>query len=111
MAEVIACVSVPNFALRAEIQQRPELDGTPLILRAPGGRALVDDCTPEAAVAGVRPGMSLREASALCPEAVVVVPNPVRDEESFARLVERLEELSPLVEPDALGRCYVDLRG
>lgn len=107
----IACVHIPNFALRAEVQQRPELDGTPLILRVAGSRAAVEDCTPEAAAAGVRPGMSLREASALCPEAVVVVPNPLRDERSFATVVARLEALSPLVEPEAPGLCFVDLRG
>jgi DNA polymerase-4/protein ImuB len=107
----IACVQVPNLTLRIEVQQRPELDGTPLILRADGSRALVADVSPEASVAGVRPGMSLREASALCPEAVVVESNPVRDEAHFARIVDRLEQLSPLVEPDGLGLCYIDLAG
>ncbi|HET9014237.1 MAG TPA: hypothetical protein VFN57_01485 [Thermomicrobiaceae bacterium] len=113
----IACVSIPHFALRVELLERSDLDGLPLALGAPpGSRSVLLDCTPEAAARGLRPGMSLREASALCPEAVVVAPNPVRDAALFEQIVARLERLSPLVEPDgptseAPGRCYVDLRG
>lgn len=112
MTVSIACVSIPHFALRVEVLERPELDGRPLVLATPpGGRNLVDDCTLEAVAAGIRPGLSLREVTALCPDAVVVQPNPVRDAAVFERIVTRLEGLSPLVEPAAPGCCYVDLRG
>ncbi|MDI3341762.1 MAG: DNA polymerase Y family protein [Sphaerobacter sp.] len=108
----IACVSIPHFALRVAVLDHPELDGTPLVLATPpGGRNLVADRTPEAAARGIRPGMSLREVTALCPEAVVVQPNPVREAAAFERIVTRLEGLSPLVEPAEPGCCYVDLRG
>jgi nucleotidyltransferase/DNA polymerase involved in DNA repair len=108
----IACVSVPHFALRVALLDRPELDGMPLVLAAaPGGRPLVDDATPEAAAYGIRTGMALKEASALCPEVVIVQPNPLRDAEVFERIVARLEQLSPLVEPEESGVCSVDLRG
>jgi len=113
----IACVSIPHFALRVELLDRSDLDGLPLALGAPpGSRSVLLDCTPEAAERGLRPGMSLREASALCPEAIVVAPNPVRDAALFEQIVSRLERLSPLVEPagptpEAPGCCYVDLCG
>ena len=110
----IACVRVPHFALRVALLERPELDGVPLVLGpAAGGRPIVADATPEAAARGVRPGMALRETVALCPEAVVVPPDPLRDATALARIVNGLEALSPLVEPDPArpGCCYIDLRG
>ncbi len=110
----IACVRVPHFTLRVALLERPELDGVPLVLGpAAGGRPIVTDATPEAAARGVRPGMALRETVALCPEAVVVPPDPARDATALGRIVAGLEELSPLVEPDLdrPGCCYVNLRG
>jgi nucleotidyltransferase/DNA polymerase involved in DNA repair len=108
----IACVSIPNFALRVEILQRPELDGQPLALRsAETQRPVIVDCNPEAIEQGVRPGMLPREALAMCPHVVTVMPNPARNSAVFNDVIASLEELSPAVEPDETGRCYVDLTG
>lgn len=108
----VACLSIPHFALRVALLSQPELDGTPLVLSAPpGGRSLVEDRTPEAAERGIRTGMSLKEATALCPESVIIHPNPVRDAKVFERIISRLETLSPVVEPGRPGICYIDLYG
>lgn len=111
-APTVACVRIPHFALRVAVLDHPELDGAPLVLGPrPGERPLVAGCTPEAARRGIRPGMTLREAAALAPEAVVIPPNPTRDAAVFDRLLDGLETFSPLVEAGASGCCYVDLRG
>ena len=110
----VACLVVPHFALRVALFARPELDGAPLVLGpAQGGRPLVLDATPEAAQRGLRPGLSLREAVALCPDAVVLTPHPVRENAAAERIVAGLETLSPAVEIDAAQPgCYlVDLTG
>ncbi len=110
----IACIMIPHFALRVALLERPELDGAPLILGPPqGGRPLVHDATPEAAAHGVRPGLGLREAIALSPDAVILSPHPVRESVAAERVVVGLETLSPAVEIDAaLPGCYaVDLTG
>jgi len=110
----IACVVIPHFALRVALLERPELDGAPLVLGPPAGsRPTVRDATPEAAAHGIRPGLGLREVVALCPEAVILPPHPAREAAALDRIVAALEELSPLVEPEAdlAGVCYVDLRG
>ncbi len=110
----IACISIPHFALRVALLERPELDGEPLVLGPlPGTRANVSDATPEAQSRGIRPGMSVREAIALCPEAVILSPNPVREAGVAERLLVQLEQLSPLVEADEAipGIWYVDLLG
>lgn len=110
----IVCILIPHFALRVALLERPELDGAPLLLGpAPGSRPIVRDATPEAAAQGVRPGLGLREAVALCPEAIVLAPHPVRETAAAERIVAGLELLSPNVEIDsALPGCYfIDLTG
>jgi len=110
----IACVYVPHFALRVALLERPELDGAPLVLGPPpGGRPLVQDATPEAAMHGIRPGLTLREVVALCPDALVIAPHPLREAAAATFLTERLERLSPVVEYDDAydGVWHVDLTG
>jgi DNA polymerase-4/protein ImuB len=110
----IACIVIPHFALRVALLERPELDGAPLVLGpVQGGRPIVCDATPEAAAHGIRPGLSLREAIALSPDALIIAPHPVRENAAAERVVLGLETLSPAVEIDS-GRpgCYaVDLTG
>ncbi|MFM9106032.1 MAG: DNA polymerase Y family protein [Chloroflexota bacterium] len=110
----IACIAVPHFALRVALLDRPERDGAPLVLGPPpGGRPLVQDATPEAAARGVRAGLTLREAAALCPEAAILTPHPVREAAVAARITDDLALFSPLVEADARcpGHWHVDLSG
>ncbi len=110
----IACLRVPHFALRVALLERPEFDGVPLVLSAPSaGRIIVADRTPEATARGIQIGMAIREATALCPETVVLTPDPVREATIGERLLTALEDLSPSVEADAAepGCWYIDLRG
>ncbi|MDQ3655281.1 MAG: DNA polymerase Y family protein [Chloroflexota bacterium] len=110
----IACLRIPYFELRIALLESPHLDGHPLVLSDPqSGRAIVLDATPEALEGGIRPGMNLREASALCPTAVVLASDPVRETTIGQQIQEQLEHLSPLVEPDGgdQGCWYIDLAG
>ena len=110
----IVCLRIPYFALRIALLESPHLDGKPLVLSNPqSGRAIVLDATPEALAGGIRPGMNLREASALCPTAVVLALDPVRESTISRQIQEQLEHLSPLVEPDEeeQGCWYIDLTG
>ena len=91
---------------------QPHLDGVPLVLGPrPGERPLITDRSPEAAERGIRPGMALREALAVAPDIVVVDPNPARETEVSEAIIAALSELSPIIEPDQPGRCYIDLTG
>ena len=108
----LACLLIPHFALRLAVLDGPALDGLPLVLTAPSmTRPLVADASPEAAERGIRVGMPLREVNALCPQAVFVPANPVRDALAFERILSQLETVSPALEPVEPGRCYVDLAG
>jgi DNA polymerase-4/protein ImuB len=110
----IACLHISHLALRIALFDQPELDGLPLILSNPeSGRAVVVDATDEAATRGIRPGMTLREATALAPDAVILMPNPAMETRTIEEITTRLETLSPLVEVDGQeqGCWYIDLRG
>lgn len=110
----IACLRIPHPELRIALLDQPELDGMPLILSNPeSGRAVVLDTTDEASAKGVRAGMTLREATALCPDAVIVMPNPAMVSRISRQILDRLEAISPLVEPDENeAACwYIDLTG
>jgi DNA polymerase-4/protein ImuB len=110
----VACLRIPWFALRIALLDQPHLDGHPLALGNPqGGRPVVLDATPEAHDAGVRAGMNLREAHALCPSLIILTPDPVRESAITHEISDQLDQVSPLVEPDATeqGCWYIDLTG
>ncbi len=110
----IVCLRVPCFALRIALLDQPHLDGHPLVLSNPrSGRAQVLDATPEALEKGIRPGMTLKEATALCPGAIILMPDPVRETTITKQIQDRLDQVSPLVEPDddEEGCWYIDLNG
>src|SRR3990172_8792236 len=117
----VACVFLSHSPVAGELLDRPELcaDG-----RAPGrGRPVVIggaaerrksvlDCSPEAAAQGVRPGMPLRQALALCPKATFLEPDPARYQDAFEAILRALEGISPLVEAaDLLPKADPPLAG
>src|SRR5579859_5935593 len=108
----VACVWIAQLALRVEVLRHPAWDGRPLVLGgAPGERKVVQLCSPEAEAAGVRHGLPLREVVPLCPEAIVLQPDPVRTAGVLESLLAELQRVSPTVEPAEDGYLYLDLRG
>jgi nucleotidyltransferase/DNA polymerase involved in DNA repair len=107
----IACVWLPQLPLQVEVLRRPELEGRPLVLGGgPGERRLVQLCSPEAEWYGIQPGLPLREVFALCRDAVVLQPDPVRIAEALDECLSRLQRVSPIVELEG-EQLLLDLRG
>ena len=107
----VLCVWLPWLPLRVEVLRSPAWDGRPLVLGSGSAeRKVVQLASPEAAQAGVRPGLPLREVLALCPDAIVVQPDPVRVGVVLEAVLARLRRVSPAVEP-AGERMFLDLRG
>lgn len=65
-------------------------------------------CCRVARAAGVRRGMRLRQAQALCPEAVVAEHNPERDGALFAGVVNALDAVASSIEVLRPGLVVVD---
>ena len=92
-----------------ELARRPDLYGTPVIV----GRwdEHVVAASEETLPFGVMPGMALRQAEHLCPQATFVLP----DEEATARIRElvsaALYDLAPVVEVREEGIAWLDISG
>jgi nucleotidyltransferase/DNA polymerase involved in DNA repair len=96
----VACVWIAQLPLRVEILRHPAWDGRPLVLGgAPGERKVVQLASPEAEAAGIKPGLPLREVVPLCPEAIVLQPDPVRTAAVLESITAALQRVSPAVEP------------
>ena len=106
----IACLLIPSFLLACELTDQPSLAAEPVAL-VDESRARVVERTRAAAKYGVRPGMQLREAVALCTRLIVLEQRPARTLDAAEKLVEAMAAVSPLVEDAAPGLVYADLRG
>ncbi|MGE3597021.1 MAG: DNA polymerase Y family protein, partial [Dehalococcoidia bacterium] len=107
-----ACVVIPRFPLAVELMAQPELCGRPVVIGgAPEERKAVVVCSPEAEREGVRRGMPLRQARARCRDAIFLEARPSLYRDHFDRMLDALEQVSPLVEGAGLGRAYVGLDG
>jgi nucleotidyltransferase/DNA polymerase involved in DNA repair len=109
---LIACIVIPGFPLRAALVSRPSLRLVPAAL-APeeGTERLVGPVTAAAETAGVRPGMRLGEALALCPLLVLVDPDPATAEREWEGVLRRLEDVGVAVDPTEPGVVFFETRG
>ena len=106
----VGCVLIPHFAIQVELRRKPKLRERPLLLvQSSGSRRLVVDASPRAA--GVHPGMPLQEALARCKEAVLLEADLSAYQQASERILDALEDVSPVVEDGGSGLAYVDLRG
>ena len=110
---MIASVSIPYFA--AQIGRRLHSLPVPLpfvVGEPPQDPQRVYAVSPEAAEAGIRPGMSCRQAKTLCPHVQLVPHQPDQYQNVCTELLAALIPFTSLVEPDQLGvaaNLYLDL--
>jgi protein ImuB len=109
---MIACLSIPGFELRAALRKQPRLSLGPAAL-APveGEEPLIGPVTAAAETAGVKPGMRLGEALAMCPSLALVEQDPSAAEQAWEEIVRRLEDAGFAVETAGLGCAYFETRG
>jgi nucleotidyltransferase/DNA polymerase involved in DNA repair len=109
---MIACILVPGFELQAALRSRPRLGLRPAALAPePGTEPLLGPVTAAAEAAGVRPGMRLGEALAICPSLVLVERDPAGVEEEWEGILGRLEDSGFAIEPVEPGCLYFDTCG
>lgn len=107
-----ACVWIPQFELRARLRAAPDLCGQPVLLGDVGStRAVVLDASAEALAYGVRGQMAMATARALCPEAVIIPPDPELRTQLSQGVLEVLYRFAPLVGHDEQGAFFLSLEG
>ena len=106
------CLFIPHLPVQWERRKHPELARTALIIGGfPYERKAVLDCSEEAAVQGVSPGMTLRQASHRCPDAVFLPADETGCARASDEVLGLLDQFSPAVEPDGPGRAFLDISG
>jgi len=108
----IACVIVPHFAVAVERTENDSLRGKPIVVGGmPYEEGKVYDLSEEAAMSGVEKGIPLRQAEELCPEAIFLPLAEDKYLRAFEELLGVLQSFSPEVEPDGLGKAYLEVNG
>ncbi|WP_374999406.1 DNA polymerase IV [Aeromicrobium sp. CTD01-1L150] len=97
------------FFASVEQRDKPSLRGRPVIVGGLSSRGVVSTASYEARVHGVRSAMRMAEARARCPHAAFLTGRFEAYREASSVVMDRLRELSPLVEPLSLDEAFVDL--
>jgi len=109
---VIAAIVIPAFDLRAALRLRTSLQAKPAALAPlPGTEPLIGSITGPAEARGVRPGMRLGEALAMCPELELVEQDPATAEQAWEEILRRLEDAGFAVESAEPGTVFFETKG
>jgi DNA polymerase-4 len=105
-------VDPPAFCTTLEGLVAPGLRTRPLAIAPPAAdRATILALSGEARLAGLLPGMPVRKARRLCPDLVVLPPNPMLYARASRALHEILRVFAPTIEPRGYGHAFLDLTG
>jgi len=94
-----------------ELAQRQDLYGSPVVVGAWEEEEQVIAASEEALAFGVVPGMALRQAEHLCPQATFVPPNPDAAMRLRELIASALYDLAPVVEVWVEGIAWLDVSG
>jgi protein ImuB len=106
-----AFVHIPRFPCAVEVVRDPGLARLPLIIGDSDRARNVLDCSLAAQAEGITPGMQMRRALSLCPDAVVLPPDPVLYGSRWQTALDVLDATSPEIEDEAPGRAYLNATG
>ncbi|HLG05042.1 MAG TPA: hypothetical protein VI383_02750 [Gemmatimonadales bacterium] len=112
MLRTVFFVDPPAFCTTVETLVAPALRTRPLAVAPPGAdRATVLALSPEAEAAGITRGMPVRRARKLCPDLVLLPPNPRLYARASRALGQILRAYAPVIEPRWYGHAFLDLSG
>ncbi len=105
-------IHIPAFHIAIERVSRPELRGRPVAVSPlHSDRALVLSASIEAGREGVFKGMGLSEAMRVCPDLIVLPPNPELLEKGCRSLARVASRFTPVWEVSGPGHVYMDVTG
>ena len=107
----IAHVDCDAFYASVEKRDRPDLRDKPLIIGGGLKRGVVSTACYIARIHGVRSAMPMAQALKLCPNAVVLPPDMAKYSAVSRQIRERMQALTPLVEPLSIDEAFLDLGG
>ncbi|MCZ6601225.1 MAG: DNA polymerase IV [Acidobacteria bacterium] len=112
MERRILHLQVTTFPVSVQRVHDPSLRGRPVaILSRRSARAVITAVSQEAHGDGVRAGMCLSEARALCRRLILIPPDANLQKCARAALTRLTAAYAPLVEPVVAGGIFADLTG
>jgi DNA polymerase-4 len=105
----IAHIDCDAFYASVEKRDRPELAERPVIVGHAGARGVVTTACYVARRFGVRSAMPMFQALALCPSAVVLVPDMAKYKRVSETIRDIFRAVTPVIEPVSLDEAYLDL--
>jgi DNA polymerase-4 len=106
----LLCVLLPHFPWRCELQRRPDIAGRPAIVTyTEGSQRLVLEHSPD--LEGLQPDMLLPPALARYGDAVLIQADMPYYRSVWIKILDELENISPLVEDAELGCAYIGVDG
>ena len=106
----IAHLDCDAFYASVEKRDDPSLRDKPVIVGG-GKRGVVTTACYIARMSGPRSAMPMFKALKLCPDAVVIKPNFAKYKHESARIHEKLDKLTALIQPLSLDEAWIDLTG
>jgi DNA polymerase-4 len=108
----LCCLDLDTFFVSVERLLDPGLRGRAVVVGGhKGGRGVVTSASYEARVFGVRSGISIRDASALAPDAIFLPGHHDHYADYSRRAREIVERFSPIVVAASIDEQYVDFHG
>lgn len=110
---MILHIDLNSFFARVEQQANPALRGQPIGILGKGhqgARTCVCAASPEAKRSGIKSGLSVREAQALCPSLILVPPDYPKYLDISRRFMTILEKFSPWVEIFSIDEAFLALK-
>jgi protein ImuB len=106
------CVRLIHWPIDRICRRRPKLRLNPLVLvQTSASRQSIADLCPRAAAQGIRRGMTLAEARALCLSLQNLPHEPNRDEQGLLALGRWLMRFTPIVSPLSSDTLFLDCTG
>ncbi len=106
----IAHIDCDAFYASVEKRDRPEIRDKPVIIGG-GKRGVVSTACYIARIRGVKSAMPMYKALDICPDAVVIKPDMEKYAAAGKQVRERMQALTPLVEPISIDEAFLDLTG
>lgn len=101
---------IPHFYVQVARILHPESADFPIVVGGlPEERSSVVDCSEEAAMRGVSPSLSLKDAYHLCPCALFMPFNQEMYRDTWEEIIFTLQSFTPRIETTAPGLAYLDV--
>lgn len=110
--KTIVRISISSFASGVATASDPSLKGKPFIISsASSQRAVVLDCSKEAAGEGISKGMPVKQASRIIPSLRIIPPAPELYKKADCVISDISKRFSPSIEFGSHGKLFIDISG